>query len=138
MPPEYLKALERHRYEEEYTAIDLYHQVAHIELVDYRNLDFLGEAGLWQQRPGVALPFWAADWFYRKHTHPLWIHDQDCLRKTNTKLYRAGSDAVGSARISENSRILIVKGKLLGDIVGLADPIILSTNRDPAESPKDL
>lgn len=133
LPDNYLNFLERPRYQREFTAADLFYQVSEIELVHNQNLDFLGHAGIWQHRPGTALPSWAADWSYRQLTHPLCVLDQDCLRKTNNKLYRASCDLVGSAKISEAPATLTTRGKLLGKVTKLADPFMFTTSQDQSE-----
>lgn len=133
LPNNYLSFLEKPRYQREFTAADLFYQVSEIELVHNQNLDFLGHAGTWQHRPDTVLPSWAADWSYRQLTHPLCVLDQDCLRKTNTKLYRASCNLVGSAKISEASATLITKGKLLGKVIKLADPFKFTTSQDKIE-----
>ncbi len=133
LPDNYINFLERPRYQKEFTAADLFYQVSEIELVHNQNLDFLGHAGIWQHRAGTALSSWAADWSYRQLTHPLCVLDQDCLRKTNTKLYRASCDLVGSAKISEAPTTLTTRGKLLGKVTKLADPFTFTTSQDKNE-----
>ncbi|KAL2042983.1 hypothetical protein N7G274_004041 [Stereocaulon virgatum] len=110
LPPKYLEVLEKPGYEKEFTDADLFCQVSKIELVNYWNLNILGMAGLWQREPDMVLPSWVADWTYRPITHALWVLDQDCLRKTGTKLYQADSDSNDSVSICEASRRLTVKG----------------------------
>ena len=133
LPDNYLQILEKPRYERDFTAADLFYQVARIELVHNRNLDFLGHAGIWQQRPGTALPSWAADWSYRQLTHPLCVLDHDCLLKTDTRLYRASGDLNGSANVSEAPVMLEVRGKVLGEVTKLTNPFTFTTNQDKDE-----
>ena len=137
LPDNYLKILERPRYERDFTAADLFYQVARIELVHNHNLDFLGHAGIWQHRPGAALPSWVADWSYRQLTHPLCVLDHDCLLKTSARLYRASGDLVGSANVSEVpatleicGKVLGVRGKILGEVTKLTNPFTFTTNED--------
>ena len=136
LPDSYLRVLKTPRYENEYTAGDLFHEVAMIELIHNHNLDFLGHAGLWQQSPDTAIPSWAADWSYRQLTHPLCVLDHDCLRKTGSKLYRASSDLVSSARITGGSKILTTRGKVLGEISKLTSPFKFTTNHEENETTK--
>jgi hypothetical protein len=136
LPPKYVEVLEKPHYEKEFTAADLFYQVSQIELVNYRNLDILGMAGLWQKKPDMVLPSWVADWTYRPLTHPLWVLDQDCLRKTGTKLYQAASDSNGTVSISEASRRLTIKGKLLGVVKELSDQLIFTTDLPGDETPE--
>lgn len=130
LPDPYLQTLEMPRYENEFTAADLFHQVAIIELIHNQNLDFLGHAGLWQQRPDIALSSWAADWSYRQLTHPICVLDHDCLQKMGVKLYRASRDLNGSARLTGASNILIVRGKVLGEITKLTSPFKFTTSHE--------
>ena len=130
LPDNYSKVLERPRYERDFTAADLFYQVSRIELVHNQNLDFLGHAGIWQHGPDTVLPSWAADWSYRQKTHPLCVLDNDCLQKTDAKLYRAGCDLVGSAKISGAPATLTIQGKILGEVTKLNDPFIFTTSQD--------
>ena len=129
LPDNYLQILEKPRYGD-YTPADLFYQISKIELVHNLNLDYLGHAGLWQHGPDIVLPSWAADWSYRQLTHPLCVLYQDCLLKTNTKLYQASCDIPGSATISAVPATLKIKGKLLGEVTKLASPFTFSTSRD--------
>ena len=133
LPDNYLQILEKPRYGREFTPADLYCQVSEIELVHNRNLDYLGHAGLWQHGSDIVLPSWAADWSYRQLTHPLCVLDQDCLLKTNTKLYQASCDLPSSATISAIPATLTTTGKLLGEVTKLASPFTFSTSRDENE-----
>ena len=117
----------------EFTAADLFYQVSKIELVHNQNLEFLGHAGIWQHRPDIALPSWAADWSYRQLTHSLCVLDQDCLRKTDTKLYQASCDLVGSAKISGTPATLKIRGKLLEEITQLTSSFTFTTSQDQNE-----
>ena len=130
LPDNYLQILEKPRYGRESTPADLFYQVSKIELVHNLNLDYLGHAGLWQHGPDIVLPSWAADWSYRQLTHPLCVLYQDCLLRTNTKLYQASCDLPGSATISAVLETLTVTGKLLGEVTKLASPFTFSTSRD--------
>ena len=56
----FLEFLEKPRYERGFTAADLFYQFSKVELVHNQNLEFLGHAGVWQHRPDIALPSWAA------------------------------------------------------------------------------
>ena len=133
LPDVYLQILEKPRYDKDFTSAELFYQVARIELAHNQNLNFLGHAGLWQHRPGITLPSWAADWSYRQLTHPLCVFDYDCLVKTNARLYRASCDLVGSARISEGPAILTTHGKVLGEVKKLTNPFTFTTYQDKDE-----
>ena len=133
LPDNYSKTLERPRYERDFTAADLFYQVSRIELVHNQNLDFLGHAGIWQHGPDTVLPSWAADWSYRQKTHPLCVLDNDCLQKTDDKLYRAGCNLLGSAKISGAPATLTIQGKILGEVTKLNDPFIYTTSQDKNE-----
>lgn len=130
LPHNYLTLLKKPRYERGFTDVDLFNQMAGIELVHNQNLDFLGHAGIWQHRPNIALPSWAADWSYRQVTHPLCVLDNDCLRRTNANLYRASCDLTGSARISGDLATLTTRGKVLGEVTKLTSPFTFTTNQD--------
>ena len=136
LPDNYQQILEKPRYERDFTATELFYQVARIELVNNQNLNFLGHAGIWQHRLGIALPSWAADWEYRQRTHPLCVYDHDCLLKTNARLYRASCDLVGSAKVSEASAILEIRGKILGEVTKLNNPFTFTTSQDIDEGAK--
>lgn len=129
----YIEILRKPHYERDFTAADLFLQVSRIELVDNQSLDFLGHAGIWQHRPDMTLPSWAADWSYRQLTHPLCVLDYDCLQKTNAKLYRASCKLVGSAKISEAPATLITRGKVLGEVTKLMSPFTFTTSQGKDE-----
>lgn len=133
LPDNYLELLGKPRYERDFTAEDLFCQIAKIELVHNQNLDFLGHAGIWQHRPYRILPSWAADWSYRQLTHPLCVLDHDCLQKTGAKLYRASCDLVGSARILGTPATLTTRGKVLGEVTKLMSPFTYTTSQDKNE-----
>ena len=133
LPDNYLHILEKPRYGIEFPPADLFYQISKIELAHNLNLDYLGHAGLWQHGPDIVLPSWAADWSYRQLTHPLCVLHQDCLLKTNTKLYQASCNLPGSATISAVPATLTITGKLLGEVTKLASPFTFSTSRDENE-----
>ena len=134
LPDSYSQILETPHYENEFTASNLFRQVAKLELVHNHNMDFLGHAGLWQQSPDTIIPSWTADWSYRQLTHPLCVHDHDCLRKTGTKLYRASRDLDGSATISGDLTALTTQGKMLGEIMKLTNPFEFTSSHEKNES----
>ena len=128
LPDSYVRALETPRYDKDFTAGDLFQQVAIIELVHNNNMDFLGHAGLCQQSVDTDIPSWAADWSYRQLTHPLCVLDHDCFQKTGSKLYRASGKMVGSAKVSVSSRTLMTRGKVLGEIMKLNSQFKFTTS----------
>ena len=119
LPPEYKRTLKEPQYKKTFTTAQLFGLISQIEIETKRNVDCLGQAGIWMQSPGLSLPSWAADWSFKPITHQLCVLDYECLLKSGQRLYQAGGGVQGAPQMSDG--VLIVKGKMIEDVEGLAN-----------------